>query len=152
MRASSGSSHSTDLRIRDGPVEGSESGQMGGEFDQVPLGGPPSPFGKGKGKVSNIRYPGGSEYLTAAIQNVEVVGPSRVEPSFGKTFAARYGPPFGAPTYSLPMLSKCRRWFASLRRLSRTTFISLCTPLLKGSCSTLTYVPLSFLPTSGVFW
>ena len=60
MRASSGSSRSVGLRIEDGPAEGSESGQTGGEFGRVPLGGPPSPFGKGKGKVSKIRYPGGS--------------------------------------------------------------------------------------------
>ena len=29
------------------------------------------------------------------MQNAEVVGPSRIEPFFGKTFAARYRPPFG---------------------------------------------------------
>ena len=62
---------------------------------RVPLGGPPSPFGKGKGKVSKIRYPSSSEYLRTAVQNVEAVGPSRVEPSFRKAFATRYGPSFG---------------------------------------------------------
>ena len=90
MRASSGSSRSVGLRIGDGPAEGSESGQSSGEFGQVPLGGPPYPFSKGKGKVSKIRYPGGSEYLRTAVQNAEVVGPSRVEHSFGRTFATRY--------------------------------------------------------------
>ena len=40
------------------------------------------PLGKGKGKISEIRYPGGSEYLRAAVRYVDVVGPSRVEPSF----------------------------------------------------------------------
>ena len=44
---------------------------------------------KGKGKISEIRYPCGSEYLRAA------VGPSQVETSYTKTFATRYGPPFG---------------------------------------------------------
>ena len=33
--------------------------------------------------------------MRAAVQNAEVVGPSRIEPFFGKTFAARYRPPFG---------------------------------------------------------
>ena len=28
------------------------------------------------------------------MQNAEVVGPDRIEPSFGKTFATRYRPPF----------------------------------------------------------
>ena len=57
--------------------------------------GPPSPHGKGKGKVSEIRYPGGSIYLRVAIQNDKVVGPSWVELSFGHNFASRYRPPFG---------------------------------------------------------
>ena len=56
---------------------------------------PLSPHGKGKGKVSEIRYPGGLTYLRVAVQNAEVVGPSRVEPSFGHNFASRYRPPFG---------------------------------------------------------
>ena len=59
---------------------------------QVTSGGPPSPLGKGKGKVTEIRYPGGSEYLRAGIQNAEVVGPSRVEPLFGETFTGWYRP------------------------------------------------------------
>ena len=52
------------------------------------------PLDKGKGKINEIRYPNGSEYLRAAIQNAEVVGPSRVEPLYSEIFAARYGPPF----------------------------------------------------------
>ena len=56
---------------------------------------PPSPLGKGKGKMSEIRYPSSSKYLRVAIQNAKAVGPSRVEPLYGEIFAARYGPPFG---------------------------------------------------------
>ena len=56
---------------------------------------PPSPFGKGKNKVNKIRYPGGSDYLRAAMQNAEAVGPNRIKTSFGKAFATRYRPPFG---------------------------------------------------------
>ena len=51
------------------------------------------PPGKGKGKISEIRYPGGSEYLRVAMRYADVVGPSWVEPSFAKIFATRYGPP-----------------------------------------------------------
>ena len=55
-------------------TEGSDLGQIGGGFgrpaivvDRVPLVGPPSPHGKGKGKVSEIKYPGGSAYLRAVV-------------------------------------------------------------------------------------
>ena len=56
---------------------------------------PPFPLDKGKGKLNEIRFHSGSEYLRAAIQNVEVVGPNWVKPSYGEIFVARYGPPFG---------------------------------------------------------
>ena len=90
------------LCIGGGSTEGSDLGQIGGGsgrpaivINQVPLAGPPSPHGKGKGKVSEIMFPGGSAYLRVAVQNAEAVGPSRVEPSFGHNFASRYKPPFG---------------------------------------------------------
>ena len=50
------------------------------------------PLGKGKGKISEIRHPYGSEYLGAVVRYADAVGPSRVEPSYAKTFATRYGP------------------------------------------------------------
>ena len=53
------------------------------------------PLGKGKEKISEIRYPCGFEYLRAAVRYTDAVGPSQVKPSFAKTFATRYGPPFG---------------------------------------------------------
>ena len=56
---------------------------------------PPFPLGKGKGKINEIQYPSGSEYLRAAIQIAEAVSPSQVEPLYGEIFAARYGPLFG---------------------------------------------------------
>ena len=93
---------SSALCIGGSSTEASSSGQTGGEsgrlamvVPQVTSGGPSSPLRKGKGKVSEIRYLGGSKYLRADIQNVEVVGPSRVEPSFKETFVVRYKPPFG---------------------------------------------------------
>ena len=102
MHTSSGPSRPSGLRIGGGSTEGSNLGQIGGGFDrpaivvdQVPLAGPPSPHGKGKGKVSEIRYPGGFAYLRAAVQDAEVVGPSRVEPFFGHNFASRCKSPFG---------------------------------------------------------
>ena len=102
MITSSSPSRPSGLCIGGSFTKGSDLGQVGGGFgrpalvvDRVPLVGPPSPHGKGKGKVSEIRYPGGSGYLRVAVQNTEVMGLSRVEPSFGHNFASRYRPPFG---------------------------------------------------------
>ena len=59
----------------------------------LPVGYLPPP-GKGKGKISEIRYPCGSEYLRTAVRYANAVGPIRVEPSYAKTFSTCYGPPF----------------------------------------------------------
>ena len=74
MCTSSGSSRPSGLRIRGSSTEGSDLEQIGGGSDRpaivvnrVPLASPPSPHGKGKGKVSEIRYPSGSAYLRVAV-------------------------------------------------------------------------------------
>ena len=107
-----GSGHSSVLHIRSNPTEASGSGLMGGESDSLAVvvhrvapREPPFPLGKGKGKISEIRYPSGSEYLRATIQNVEVMGPSRVERLYGEIFTARYGPPFGVQVWCLDVLT-----------------------------------------------
>ena len=51
---------------------------------------PPFPLDKGKGRVDLIKYLGGSEYLKSAVQHALIVGPSKVGPSYGATFARRY--------------------------------------------------------------
>ena len=90
------------LRIEGRSADESTSRQNGGG-----LGGPVAvvvgvllvgylpPLGKGKGNIRKIRYPGGSEYLRAAVRYADAMGPSWVEPSFSKIFATRYGPPSG---------------------------------------------------------
>ena len=90
------------LRIGSNPNEESSSGQIDGGngnlavvVHRAALGEPHFPLDKGKGKINEIQYPSGSEYLRASIQNVEAVGPSRVEPLYGEIFVARYGPSFG---------------------------------------------------------
>ena len=82
------------MNIGSNPAEASSSGRTGGESDslavvihRVALEEPPFPLGKGKGKINEIRYPNGFEYLRAAIQNAEAVGPNRVEPLYGEIFA-----------------------------------------------------------------
>ena len=46
-------------------------------------GAPPFPLDKGKGRVYQIKYPGGSEYLKSVVQNALAVGPSKVGPLYG---------------------------------------------------------------------
>ena len=66
---------------------------------------PPLPLDKGKGKVNLIKFPGGPEYLRSAIQHALTVGPNKVSPSYGATFARRYQPPFGVRVWSPDVLS-----------------------------------------------
>ena len=111
MRTSFGPSRSSGLRIGGSSTEGSDLGQTGGGsdrltlvVDQVPLARPPSPYSKGKNNVSEIRYPGGSDYLRATMQNVEaLVGSS---PILDIPLPLTTGPPsvfmFGALIFSLP--------------------------------------------------
>ena len=63
------------------------------------------PPGKGKEKISDIRYPYGSEYLRVAVRYADAMGPSRVEPSFAKTFTICYGPPFGVRIWCPDLLT-----------------------------------------------
>ena len=62
------------LHIGGRPAEESESRRTGSGFgslvamvDRAPPADYPSPSSKGKGKISEIRYPSGSEYLKAAM-------------------------------------------------------------------------------------
>ena len=54
---------------------------------------PPLPFDEGKEKINLITYPGGSDYLKSAVEHAAIVGPSKVDPSYGSIFAERYRPP-----------------------------------------------------------
>ena len=75
---------------------------MGGGFGGLPnaavrasLVGHPPFLGKGKERISEIKYPIGSEYLRASARCSDAVGPSRVEPSHAEIFATHYRPPVG---------------------------------------------------------
>ena len=88
------------------------SGRTGGAFDRLtgvdlrdaPRE-PPFPLNKGKGRIDEIKYPGGSEYLRSAVQNALAVGPSKVGPLYGATFTRHYMPPFGVRVWSLDILT-----------------------------------------------
>ena len=74
------------------------------ELRDVP-GAPPLPLDKGKGRVSLIKYPEGSDYLDLAVQHAVNVGASKVGPSYGATFAERYRPPSGVRVWSPDVLT-----------------------------------------------
>ena len=90
------------LRIEGRPTDKFASRQNGGGLDGpivvvakvLLIGYLPLP-GKGKGKISEIRYPGGFENLRATVRYAEAMGPSRVKPSFAKNFSTHYVPPSG---------------------------------------------------------
>ena len=112
QRTSIGPGRSSVLHIGINPVEASSSGRIDGGNDSLAMvvhrvapGEPPFPLDKGKGKINEIRYPSSSEYLRASIQNIEAVGPSRVEPLYGEIFAARYGLPLGIQVWCPDVLT-----------------------------------------------
>ena len=112
MRASSGSSRSVGLRIEGRSAEEPESGRTGGGLGSpaamvagvLPIGYLPL-LGKDKRKISEIRYPCGSEYLRVAVRYADAMVPSRVEPLYAKTFATRYGPPSGVRIWCPDLLT-----------------------------------------------
>ena len=65
----------------------------------------PHPLGKDKGKINLIKYPGGSDYLKSIVQHAVTVGPSKVDPSYGATFAERYRPPPGVRIWTPNVLT-----------------------------------------------
>ena len=90
----------------------SDSGQASGASDRLArvafrdaLGEPPLPLDKGNGRIDEIKYHVGSEYLKSTVQNALAVGPSRVEPLYWETFVRRYRPPFGVKVWYLDILT-----------------------------------------------
>ena len=90
------------LRIGDDSSVIVSTGQAGGAFGCSAISeprnvaeAPPLPLDEGKEKINLITYPGGSDYLKFAVQHAVIVGPSKVDPSYGSTFAERYRPPPG---------------------------------------------------------
>ena len=107
-----GPGRSSVLRIGSNPVEASSLGRTDEGNDSLAVvvhraapGELPFPLDKGKGKINEIQYPSSFEYLRAAIQNVEAMSPSRVEPLYGEIFAAQYGPSFGVQVWCPDVLT-----------------------------------------------
>ena len=112
MRTSFGPSRSSSLRIEGRPAEEFESRRTSGGsgslivvVDRAPPADHPSLSGKGKEKISEIRDLSGSEYLKAAVKYADVVGSSRVEALYEKTFVTRYRPPLSIQVWCPDLLS-----------------------------------------------
>ena len=102
-----GPGRSSSLRIGDGSSTVANTGRIRGASDRSAVvvhwdapGEPPLPLDKGKGRINLIEYPGGSDYLKSAVQHDVTVGPSKVDPSYGASFAKRYRPPLGVRVWS----------------------------------------------------
>ena len=93
---------SSSLRIGGDSSIAASPGWTGGASDRLAgvdlrdaPGEPLFPLNKGKGRIDEIKYLGGSKYLKFVVQNALAMGPSKVGPLYGATFARRYRPPFG---------------------------------------------------------
>ena len=100
-----GPSRSSSLRIGGDSSAAVGSGRTGGAFYRsagVDLrdtpGEPPFPLNKGKGRIDQIKYLGGSEYLRSAMQKSLAVGPSKVGPLYG-VIGPLLVSGFGLPTF-----------------------------------------------------
>ena len=107
-----GQGRSSSLRIGGDSSAVTGSGRTGGASDRstgVNLrdapGAPHFPLDKSKGRLDQIKYPGGSEYLKSVVQSALVVGPNKVGPLYGATFSKRYRPPFGVRVWSPDVLT-----------------------------------------------
>ena len=117
---------------------------------------PPSPLGKGKGKISEIRYPSNFRYLRADIQNVKVVGPSRVEPLYEEIFVARYGLPFRVQVWCPDVLTSYVVQMPKMVCFFEVAFENGLRfplhPFIKRVLQNFNICPSQLSPTSGVFW
>ena len=136
MHTSSGPNRSSGLRIGGRPTEESKSrrtsggsGSLSVMVDRAPPVGHPSPHGKGKEKISEIRYPSGFEYLRDVVKYADTMGPSLVEPLYEKPSLPAIDPLLafksGALIFSPPTSSRFPRWSASLKPLYQERLIVL---------------------------
>ena len=107
-----GPGRSSSLRIGDNSSVAVSIGRAGGASGRSAISesqdaaeAPPFPFDKGKEKINLITYPEGSDYLKSAVEHAAMVGPSKVDPSYGSIFAERYRPPPGIRVWVLDALT-----------------------------------------------
>ena len=134
-----GPGRSSSLRIGGDPSAVASSVRTRGASDrsaadecQNAYGAPPLPLDKGKGRVNLVNYPKGSEYLKSTVQHAVTVGPSKVGPSYGVTFAKCYRPPLGVQAWSPDVLTfyvvPVPRMVCFLKSILIMVFVFLCIP------------------------
>ena len=91
-----GPGRSSSLRIGSDSSAVASSGRTRGTSDRLTAielrnspGALPLPLDKGKGKIYLIEYSEGSEYLKSSVRHALIMGPSKVDTSYGATFARR---------------------------------------------------------------
>ena len=107
-----GPGRSSSLRIGGDSSTVAGSGRTGGASDRstgvdlrdAPRA-PPFSLDKGKGRIDQIEYPRGSEYLKSSVQNALAVEPTKVGPLYRATFARRYRSPFSVRVWSPNVLT-----------------------------------------------
>ena len=107
-----GPGRSSSLRIGGDSSVVSDSRRISGASDRLAgvvfrdvSGEPPLPLDKGKGRIDEIKYPVGSEYLKSAVQNALAVRRSKVRPLYGDTFTRHYRSPFGVQVWPPDILT-----------------------------------------------
>ena len=107
-----GPGRSSSLRIGDDSSAIADSGRVRNASGRPAVvaprnvhGAPPLPLDKDKRKINLMKYPGGSDYLQSAVKHAVTVGPSKVDPSYGVTFAERYRPPPGVRVWTPDVLT-----------------------------------------------
>ena len=107
-----GPGRSSSLRISDDSSVVASSGRARDDSSRSAVveprnvaGAPPLPLDEGKEIINLITYPEGSNYLKSVVQHAVTVGPSKVGPSYGVTFAERYRPPPGVRVWTPDVLT-----------------------------------------------
>ena len=88
---------------------------------------PPLPFDEGKEKINLITYPGGSDFLKSAVEYAVMVGPSKVDPSYGSIFTEHYRPPPGIRVWVLDVLTFYAATVPEMVCFLTMAFVFLCT-------------------------
>ena len=158
-----GMGRSSSLRIGGDSFAISGSGRTGGASDTLngvvlrnAPGEPLFPLDKGKGRINEIKYPRGSEYLKSAVQNALAVEPRRIEPLYEATFARHYRPPFGVQVWSPDILTSYVVQVPKMVCFFEVAFDNdLCFPLdpfIKRVLQHFNVFPSQLSPIFGVFW
>ena len=158
-----GPGRSSSLRIGDDSLVVAGSGRVRNasgrsavvEPRNVP-GAPPLPLDKDKDKINLIKYHGGSNYLKSSVQHAVTVGPSKVGPLYGVTFADRYRPPLGVRVWTPDVSTFYVASVPGMVCLFEVAFDNGLRfplhPFMKGVLQLFNVCPSQLAPNGWVFW